>query len=157
MALFREPVIFNGKLYVQRPDRLRWEFISPIPSVLLLNGAQGARCDERMVAERFNLKTDPVMRVVAQQLWLWLGGDYSSLAEQYLVEEQGATTLVVSPSDPDSAKYISSVTMIFNETSLQPEKVVINEPGGNVTSIIFKNPEINIDLAAGLFSECRNE
>ena len=157
MALFSKPVRFQGLLYVERPDKLRWEFVSPVPSVLVLNGEQGARCDERMVAERFSLKTDPVMRAVAQQLWLWLGGDYMSLEERYHVEEKGDDTIVVTPSDPGTAQYISMVTMVFDEVSLQPEQVVIDEPGGNRTSIVFENPEINIDLAAGLFSGCRDE
>ena len=157
LALFSAPVSFQGKLYIDRPDKLRWEFIAPVPSALLFDGNEGRRCDDQMASSRFNLATDPVMSIVAKQLWLWLGGDYQGIDKLYSLEKEGASTLVVTPTDNDTGQYISSVRISFDEMSLQPRKVEISEAGGDLTIIAFHDPVINTELAVTLFKDCRNE
>ena len=157
LALFSAPVLFQGKLYIDHPDKLRWEFISPVHSALLFNGDQGARCDAQMVLERFELSSDPMMKIVAMQLWLWLGGDYQQLDKLYTLDKQDISTLVVTPANKETSEYISSVRIIFDENNLQPLKVEIVEPGGDLTMIAFNNATINRELPIRLFTDCRNE
>lgn len=97
LAMFDAPVKFRGRLAMEPPDRLRWEFTSPIPSALIFNGSSGLRCSDGAEPAHFSLKDDPVMKVVAEQLWLWLGGDYSSLENRYLLEKKGEASLLVTP------------------------------------------------------------
>lgn len=154
LALFTKPIIFKGELAISRPDRLRWEFIAPVPSVLILRGDEGVRCNDQAPANEFQLSTDPVMKMVAKQLWLWLGGDYKRLNNQYKLEKRNSAVLVITPLEQTASEYISSVSIYFNEQSLQPHKVEISEPGGDLTRIIFDDPVINGDLSEKLFEEC---
>ncbi len=156
LALFSEPVIFHGSLNVVRPDRLRWEFTSPIPSVLIFNGDQGMRCNDKAAPVDFNLGSDPVMRTVAEQLWLWLGGDYSRLEDHYLLEKEG-TSLRITPKDEAVGEYIGAVTIAFNSISKQPEKVEIVEPEGDSTLISFHSYVLNGDTPDALFNTCGND
>lgn len=155
LALFAKPVIFHGRLTVVRPDRLRWEFTSPVPSVLIFNGDRGLRCNDQAPAVQFALGADPVMRTVAEQLWLWLGGDYSRLSDLYRIEKKGTSSLLILPEDEAVSEYIGAVTITFNETSRQPEKVEIVEPGGDSTLIFFQSYRINGDTSQTLFSSCK--
>jgi outer membrane lipoprotein-sorting protein len=154
LALFTEPVIFRGSLTVVRPDRLRWEFISPVPSVLIFRGEQGIRCNDKAPPAHFDLGTDPIMRTVAEQLWLWLGGDYSRLNALYLMEKSGPAALRIVPKNQAMLDYISSVTITFNKTSRQPEKVEIADPGGDSTIISFASYVLNSSTPDVLFSRC---
>ena len=154
LAMFTIPVKFEGKLAIIRPDKLRWEFLSPLPSVLILNGDKGVRCSDKSSAEHFQLSTDPIMKMVAEQLWLWLGGDYSKLNTLYDLEKREEATLFILPKDKGTAEFIESVSIIFNSTSLQPEQVQIAEPGDDLTVIRFINPVINGPLPEALFSAC---
>jgi len=154
LALFTEPVIFHGSLTVVRPDRLRWEFTSPVPSVLIFRGEQGIRCNDKAPPAHFDLGTDPIMRTVAEQLWLWLGGDYSRLNALYLMEKSGPTSLRIIPKNQAMLDYISSVTITFNKTSRQPEKVEIADPGGDSTIISFNSYVLNNNTSDVLFSLC---
>lgn len=155
LALFSAPVIFHGKLTVVRPDRLRWEFTDPVPSVLVFRGDAGLRCSDQAPPEKFSLGTDPVMRAVAEQLWLWLGGDYAKLQELYLLEQKGAATLRISPKQKSIAEYIAAVTISFDSELRQPESVAIEEPGGDYTLIIFQSYQINGEIGERLFTSCR--
>ena len=154
LALFTEPVIFHGSLTVVRPNRLRWEFTSPIPSVLIFSGERGLRCNEKGPPVHFDLGSDPIMRTVAEQLWLWLGGDYSRLNALYLIEKSGPSGLRITPKDHAVSEYIGAVTVTFNTTSKQPEKVEIAEPGGDTTLISFRSYVLNTNTPDILFTLC---
>jgi outer membrane lipoprotein-sorting protein len=154
LALFTEPVIFRGSLVVVRPDRLRWEFISPVPSVLIFRGDRGIRCNDKAPPVHFDLGTDPIMRTVAEQLWLWLGGDYSRLNATYQMEKSGPASLTISPKDKAMLEYITSITITFNKTSKQPEKVEIADPGGDMTIISFHSYVLNGKTPDVLFALC---
>lgn len=154
LALFAEPVLFHGSLTVVRPDRLRWEFTSPVPSVLIFSGERGMRCNDKAPPVHFDLGSDPIMHTVAEQLWLWLGGDYSRLNDLYLMEKSGPSSLRITPKDAAVSEYVSAVTITFNKTSRQPEKVEIADPGGDATIISFRSYVLNSNTPDILFTLC---
>jgi outer membrane lipoprotein-sorting protein len=154
LTLFSRPVHFKGKLYIVRPDRLRWEFISPVPSALIFRGEEGLKCRDGADPTRFNLSEDVVMKMVAGQLWLWLGGDYMKMAELFSLEKTAVSTLKVTPVDEKIAGFISSVTIMFDQKTFQPLKVEIAETGGDLTRIFFHSIIINEELSEKLFSQC---
>ena len=154
LSLFSNPVIFQGRLSIVRPDRLRWEFISPVPSVLILNGEQGLRCNDKAPAEKFKLSADPVMKMVAEQLWFWLGGDYKKLARHHRLEKHDPATLLITPEDQSTANYLETVAIVFDEKTLQPLQVEIREPGGDSTRISFHSSKINMKIPEKLFTQC---
>jgi outer membrane lipoprotein-sorting protein len=153
LSLFAEPVIFHGSLTVVRPDQLRWEFTRPVPSALIFNGRSGLRCNDQAEPSRFDLDTDPIMRTVAEQLWLWLGGDYSKLGDGYQLQSEGVS-LVIRPKDEKTREYVEKITITFNRQTLQPERVVIDEPGGDATLLRFTATDQNGDVDPVLFTHC---
>jgi outer membrane lipoprotein-sorting protein len=155
LALFREPVEFTGRLVVARPDKLRWEFTAPFYSILILNGSEGIRCSAEGAETRFNLHTDPVMRGVAEQLWLWFSGDYNRLKSRYSFQLKGDDTLVVTPLDASASQHIQAVTISFGRDDWQPKTVEIFEPGGDFTTIQFSSYLRNPALSGQLFLKCK--
>ena len=155
LAIFARPVIFQGRMALEKPDKLRWEFTSPIASVLIFNGAKGLKCSGNSEPQRFNLATDPVMQMVSKQIWTWVNGSYATLQEQYrmVLLEQGPC-LVLTANDPKIARAISSVKISFNPDSLQPTTVRIQEPGGDHTVISFSDFILNQSLDRSLFTKC---
>ncbi len=154
LALFAEPIFFKGSLTVVRPDRLRWEFTAPVPSVLIFNGERGIRCNDKAPPVHFDLGADPIMKTVAEQLWLWLGGDYSRLKASYDLAKSGPSALRITPKEQRVSEYISAITITFHETSRQPEKVEIADPGGDTTILSFQAYVLNNDIPDVLFSLC---
>jgi len=154
LALFAKPVIFHGRLTIVRPEKLRWEFTDPVPSILVFNGGKGLRCNDQSPPVHFSLASDPVMKTVAEQLWLWLGGDYSKIAERYLMEMKGASGLIITPKEKSIGEYIAAVRIDFNRKTKQPAQVDIIEPGGDFTRIIFHSYTLNAELPDALFTRC---
>ena len=154
LSLFAETMVFHGKLVVVRPDRLRWEFTDPVPSVFILNGDKGLRCSGEVTPVEFNLNSDPIMRSVAEQLWLWLGGDYSRLSDSFVLQKKDAASLLIFPKDSAVSEVIETVTIIFDLSTLQPQQVEIREPGGDLTRLHFSNYAFNIGSSDQLFTRC---
>ncbi|MBW1719827.1 MAG: outer membrane lipoprotein carrier protein LolA [Deltaproteobacteria bacterium] len=155
LAIFARPVIFLGRMALEKPDKLRWEFTSPIASVLIFNGAEGLKCSGNTEPQRFNLLTDPVMQMVSKQIWTWVNGSYATLQEQYrMVLLEPGPCLVLTANDPKIARAISSVKISFNPDSLQPTTVRIQEPGGDHTIISFSDFILNQPLDQSLFTRC---
>ncbi len=149
LQMFQQPVRFTGRLSLVRPDKLRWEFFSPAPSVLIFNGDSGLRCNGDAV-QKFSLKDDPMMGAVAEQLWLWLGGDYTALDAEYSVVMEGSDGIVVTPKKKG---VLRSLSLHFNKCG-QPRNVTIHEDGGDFTTITFSNERENQPLSSTLFLRC---
>lgn len=154
LALFNKPIVFHGNLALIRPDRLRWEFTSPVPSVLILNGDSGMRCNDKMEPIRFDLAKDPIMRMVAEQLWTWLNGDYSKLGNDYTINISGESAIIVTPVNKETSTIIKDISIVFNKKNRQPESVTIREPGGDETSIAFSAYRLSPSIPDSTFTIC---
>jgi outer membrane lipoprotein-sorting protein len=155
LALFSHTVIFTGRLYLARPDRLRWEFVKPIPSLLILDGNTGRRCGEGNPASEFRLDRDPAMRLVAEQLRTWASGDYRRLQGDFTLELEVGPALRLTPRQAGLASFLNRIVVTFDQVTLQPTRVEIIEEGGDNTVISFGSYLLNPSLPAELFSECR--
>ncbi len=156
LTIFPKPVEFSGRLSLVRPDKLRWEFVEPLPSVLVLNGKKGLKCTDGGPVREFDLDLDPVMRLVAEQLWAWSSGSYLDLEDDFAFELLPGPVLVFSPVTNGAGSFISKIRVVFDPDFLQPLSVEIHEPGGDRTAISFSGYKRNIDLQASLFNECRS-
>jgi len=156
LAIFAKPVVFSGKLYLARPDRLRWEFTAPIASLLILDGKTGRRCGEGSPSSEFNLERDPVMRLVAGQLRTWTNGNYRDLLGEFALELASGPSLILKPRKEGLASFLNRIVVVFDSDSLQPARVEIHEEGGDRTVISFSSYRLNPELAPELFSACRS-
>lgn len=153
LLVFSRPVIFYGRLVMEKPARLRWEFTAPIASVLILANNKGIKCqdDSRQV---FDLDSDPAMQMVTRQMWAWMSGDYSKLRDTYQLKMTGENTLLLTPTQSGVAGVIDSIRLRFAEPDLHPEEVLITESGGDTTRISFSQYRINPALPENIFSDC---
>lgn len=156
LTIFPQPVKFSGRLSLSRPNKLRWEFMQPLPSVLVLNGKQGLKCEEGGPVRKFNLDTDPVMRLVAAQLWAWTSGSYREIKNDFDFELLPGPSLLFSPTKNSANPFISTIKVVFDPAFLQPVSVKINEPGGDSTVISFSGYRRNTALPPTLFTECES-
>ncbi len=155
LSIFSRPVLFEGVMVLERPDKLRWEYLKPVPSVFIFNGDKGVRCGEGGLYYRFDLRKDPLMRMVATQLWTWAAGEYFRLEKTYdmsLADTQPGLVLI--PKDKNQRNVVSRIIVSFEKETLYPRKVTIFEPGGDYTVISFRELRINTELSPYLFDKC---
>ncbi len=158
LAMLARPVIFTGRMSVQRPDRLRWAFISPIPSVFIINGSRVIRCTLSSKPVEFDLNSSPAMKQAAAQMLAWVSGDFQSLAGMFsMALARNGTGLVLVPGDKTSSAGITKITVMFDPKTLRPVIVRMDEQGGDWTRIILSDYRIDPVFPKGEFSECTSD
>lgn len=154
LSVFAQPIVFQGKMALVRPGKLRWENTAPIPSVLIFNGDEGIRCNDDAKPVRFALDKDPIMKMVAEQIWTWIDSNYQRLRDRYDISLSGPQAIQLMPRSGEFAGIITAVTIEFDAKSLQPRTILIRETSGDTTTIRFSDYRLNEPVKDLLFTTC---
>ncbi len=154
LSVFARSIIFTGKMELSRPDKLRWENLSPIPSVLIFAGDKGIRCNDDAPPVHFELEKDPIMKMVAEQIWTWVDGDYARLRNKYDITLKNDREIELVPQGGEFANVITAVRVTFDDQSLQPETIHVLESEGDSTIIRFDAYRLNQPVDERLFTTC---
>jgi outer membrane lipoprotein-sorting protein len=155
IKLFKRVLESTGRFYYQRPRRIRWEYLSPDPSTLVLDGDRAVLRSPGAAPQSFDLAKDATMRAVFDQLSLWLGaGSPDRLKQEYDVAAEGSDAeprLVLAP------RAASAVARAFTRIELRFDKalllrgITMREPSGDEKEIVFGRIERNVKLPPDAF------
>jgi len=155
MSMLAQPVVFTGRMNVRRPDRLRWEFTSPVPSIFIIDGAKIKRCTPSTRPVEFDMNSNPALKQAAVQMLAWVSGNFRGIQGMFSITlAKRGTGLVMEPRDPVCGAGISRITVMFNPDTLRPATVQIDEQGGDWTRISLSGYRINPNLSDNIFESC---
>ena len=157
LEVFEDVVTSEGTLAVAVPDKLRWEYVKPVKSVLTVNGKQAQRERTSRKGETtrrtYVLDDEPVTAITAQQVFLWSRGDFSKARESYdlsLVSEK-PVVVKATPKAERMREIVASIELTFGDDRRSLAAVSIVEKGGAKTTITFLDVEIDPALPEALF------
>jgi len=155
LAIFAETLLSQGRFVYQKPDRLRWELLTPVASGFVLNGGKGVRWNG-LSGETggFNIDQDPLMGMIAKQLLAWARLDTDWLQSRYRIEllSEQPVTFKLFPRDPGEAGFIASLQIRFAADLGYVETVTMSEQGGDETLLRFEEVRLNQKLPPDAFS-----
>lgn len=154
IAIIKDMPESHGRLFYQNPDRLRWEITDPVIMGFVIDGERGRKwhgSNDR--SRRFDVRKDPVIFVISNQVFSWARGDYEKLKDGYDVSviSECPVEIRLVPLSPVEKKYIDSITLAFSEKENHVNRIEIVEKRGGTTQIIFSNMIINAELQEDLF------
>lgn len=138
--------IATGKLYMQRPGRVRFEYGPPDKSLVLASGGQVAIFDSKsnQPPEQYPLKRTPLNLILAKDV---------DLARAKMVvahtEEKNATNVVAL--DPEHPEY-GSIALVFTASPVTLRQWVITDDLGQQTTVILGDLKTGASYKSGLFS-----
>jgi len=153
LKILAKPLVSKGVLFFKEPDYLRWEYISPVQSILLMQKGSTKRYikgDGGVVKDGgANLRAIPL---ILQEISLWLKGrfDESLIFSSKLV---GKSKIVLTPKEDYLKDMISSIELTFSLPSAIIERVMIYEDKNSFTKLEFQNTKINAPMDLSLFKE----
>lgn len=158
VKLFRQEIQSRGRLRYQRTPaaRLRWEYLAPDPSTLLLLARKAYLLLPGQAARTFDLDRDPTMRAIFTEMELWLGqGALKDAGTHYEVQAGGTdaapvVVLVPRPSTPLS-KAFARIELRPDPRTYLLRGLLLVERGGDEKEITFTRVEVNGDQPAELF------
>jgi hypothetical protein len=128
--------------------------LTPLKSGFVIAGSKGRRWNDLTGrTETFSADRDPVMKIVAEQLFSWASADFAALEQQYKISvlEERPALLRLDPLGAGMAGYLEYLKIQFAADDRHVQRVEVHEKGGDFTRIQFVNPVVNGPLAADLF------
>ena len=154
LAMLKEPVVSSGRFYYEKPDKLRWEFISPDPSGFLVNGKFAKQWKgKNNPPEAFDIQHNPVIQLIVDQLMAWTKADFAWIEQRYVISvvKESPIVLKLVPRSSKEKKYIDHMLISFEIDTHYTNAVDIIEKGGDSTHIGFLNMIINNSPQKELF------
>jgi outer membrane lipoprotein carrier protein len=147
LSVLNHTLTIKGHFALQKPNRLVWIVREPVKYAVRIDGDEIRQWDEDTdQVQVIHLGGDPTFQAVTQQLQAWFMGDYKILAESYDVEAQGDHPLrlgFVPKPDTMVAKVLKRVDLSFGQDDLYIDKMVVQEAGGDLTTLQFNNTRLN--------------
>jgi outer membrane lipoprotein-sorting protein len=156
VKLFKQELSSKGRLYFKKPRQIRWEYLAPDPSVMILDGNKATLSTPGAAPQVFDLDKDATMRAIFDQLLTWLGpGSLAAAKSEYEMRAGGSAT---APSLTLTPKATSPVSRAFARIELRVDpktwlmkSIVLTEKNGDEKQIDFTKLTRNAKLPADAF------
>ncbi len=155
LPILVRPLVSRGRLCYRKPDALRWEYTSPVKSVLIAKDGEVRRfiqTGERMVEDHGIHLT--AMQSVMPEIGGMLGGRFQD-SPMFTASIRGEHEIVLIPKDDGMKRLIQRIELTLADTPGVIEQVLIFESEDAYTKMIFTKTRINPDLNPHLFEEAQ--
>ena len=152
LQILSRPLISKGVFYYEAPGSLRWEYQSPIRSILLMHKGRVTRYiwAENGFRRDSGLSLQ-AMQIVLQEITKWLGGHFAENPD-FTASLESDRKIVLTPKKKAFSAIIRNIELIFSDRPGVIKSVTIYEGEKSFTRIIFKNVRVNEVLKKTVFS-----
>ena len=153
LKILARPIISTGTFTFQAPQSLRWEYRSPVHSILLMHDGKIRKFMERdgKLTENTGMQLDS-MQVVLAEISNWLDGRFTDNT-MFTVAFPDKQTIVLTPKDQGLAALISSIRLKLADQAGLLDEVTIFEGPGSSTILTFSNRTLNREIPVSLFTK----
>ena len=159
MKLFSEPLMSEGFMLIERPDQIRWETTAPYQSILL--------GDKKSVAQfeftdgkwkKLKLGFPQMLQRVMDQMSLMNQGKLDALTSDYTISvatNDSVAVLTLVPKDENARAVLSSLEVKMAPDFSATREVVMHEPDGDFTRILFSREKRDMKFPPGTFDQTK--
>lgn len=153
LPILAKPLVSNGRFVYRHPDSLRWEYFSPVKSVLLMVDGKA----RRFIQSELGLVEDAGARMQAMQFVMpeiggWLSGRFEDNPMfDARLEENGRIVLI--PKDEGMARFIQRIELLLSERPGVIDQVLIFEGQTAYTRMQFSDIQVNPVVEDRLFRD----
>jgi outer membrane lipoprotein carrier protein len=148
LKILKNPIVSRGTMAFRRPSDLRWEYASPIQSVLVVRGGSVGRYirrDSGWVTDS-GAKLE-AMKVVLGEINNWLGGDFASSKMFKATLQSGPPAIVeLEPIDPSLKAIVSGIVIELGDAPGTVKSIEVQEGLQGTTHIEFVNSKHNVAI-----------
>ena len=158
LQLFAQPLKSAGVMLIGRPDQIRWETTAPYQSILLGNHksvAQFERTDGEW--KKLKLGFPQMLKRVMDQMSLMHQGKLDALTSDFTISVATGSVAVVTlvPKEAKVREVLASLEIRMQPDFSATREVVMNEPGGDLTRIIFRREKRDVVFPPATFDHSK--
>ncbi len=159
LKILKKPLVSRGVMAYRRPNDLRWEYQSPLETLLVVRRGNA----QRLLKHGQAWVTDSsakleAMKIVLGEISLWLDGNFGAsktFKPELRADGTGPAHVALIPIDPALAKIITSIAIVFGERPGTVSAIDIHEGDAGVTHIAFENPRFDVEIPDARFEAPR--
>jgi outer membrane lipoprotein-sorting protein len=154
LQILTKPLFSEGRFFFYAPGSLRWDYLSPLRSVMLQKGdtIQFYHFSEGVWKSEITQAVES-RRMVLAEISQWFQGRFDeSKAFRHLYSPGPPARVILVPREGIN-RFIHRIEIVLSVRPGVIDRVEIEEPGGSRTSIEFKNVEINSSLSSEVFEK----
>ena len=155
MKILLKPLVSKGSFFFLSPNSLRWEYISPVKSILLMHKGRIKRYIEvdKGYAEDASARLQ-AMRIVMQEIAMWLLGSFDQNPNFIAsLHTKPASTITLTPKEKSFADIIKRIELKLSPKPGVIKSVKIIENENSFTLLEFTNVELNKKIDESIFRE----
>ena len=145
MAMLAEPSVSEGKMYFSSPDRLRWEYLTPYPFALVVNGERIVKVTDGK-AEVLEGNAGRMYQGIVSMIMGSASGKklFDTSAFDVMLYDDGAFWKAeMTPKRRDMKRMFSQLVFHFDKKNQVIDHVEFIEPKGDKTEIRFEDIKLN--------------
>jgi outer membrane lipoprotein-sorting protein len=153
LPILAQPIVSEGRFSFQAPQSLRWEYQSPVHSVLLLHQGRISKFIDRdgQLRQDQGMGLD-AMQVVLAEISNWLDGRFTD-NQMFAVSQRDPQTIVLTPKDPGLAALINRIELQLADQAGLLDTVTIIEGQEAWTSLHFADRQLNQPIPEERFTK----
>jgi outer membrane lipoprotein carrier protein len=153
MEILSKPLVSKGKLYFRTPKSLRWEYTSPVASVLLIHDGDISRYIKKggRTVKDSSARLQS-MRLVLQEITMWMKGSFDA-NPGFIPELRPGRIIVLKPKEKSLGEIIQRIELKLSETPGVIRSVTIYESAKSYTVLEFSRVTLNRVIPDSLFRE----
>ena len=158
LHLFSEPLKSEGVMLIAKPGQIRWETTAPYQSILLGNQKSVAQFEKTDGAwKKLKLGFPQMLKRVMDQMTLMHQGRLDALTSDFTVSVATGKVAVVTmvPKEENVRSMLASLEIIMQPDFSASREVVMHEPGGDFTRIVFRREKRNVKFPTGTFDQTK--
>jgi len=159
LKLFAEPLKSEGVMLIGEPDQIRWETTAPFQSILLANHKSVAQFEENDGKwEKLKLGFPQMLKRVMDQMVLMNQGKLDALTADFTITvatNRSLAVLTLVPKDENVRSMLAALEIRMPPDFSATREVVMHEPGGDFTRIIFTRERRNVVFPANTFDQIK--
>jgi outer membrane lipoprotein-sorting protein len=158
MSILAKPLLSEGRFYFKAPDSVRWEYMTPVRSILLMHRGDIHRYvkGEKGFVEDASVRM-PGMKIVFQEITTWSKGRFDQNKSFTAALKPGkAPVIVLTPKERGLADMIKRIEITLSGEKVGAIKTIqIIEGEKSSTLLEFKDIVLNRGIDDALFREVR--
>lgn len=153
MEILSRPLVSKGKLYFQAPQSLRWEYTSPVHSILLMHGGTVTRYIKKdgAVTKDSSARLQS-MQIVLQEIIMWMKGNFDA-NPGFTPQLKPGRIIVLIPKEKSMEEIIQRIELKLSKEPGVIQSVMIYESKKSYTVIDFGRVIMNARLPDSFFRD----
>jgi outer membrane lipoprotein-sorting protein len=157
MRILSRPLVSTGRFYYDAPDSFRWEYVTPLRSVVISRNNKTRRfiySDGKMIEDKAG--GAQAMQIVLNDVSGWISGRFDQNPSfSAAIAEDVNTTITLSPVGKNVAGFIQKIEIILSPKTAAVQSVKIVEDASTFTHIDFQNVQTNKIIDPAVFQDVR--